>query len=556
MRQTVIILGLVVLACVLLDNTAYVGKPEVEISVTEPASGRNVEDLSRSASFPVVLDYRSSRGIAIDISTNGWTHTGQLVVVATGGGLWLEHGVSRTDLGKNSKGCRSTGADSYRCTVVVSTSRLDKEILTLYPADLESVNLSAVAYRALSSKRASSASSSLILWGFLVLLAAGPALVWIRRACSVRVEEWLLITLGAFWLWVASGHAALLVLVVLAGIYLAALVMQRTGKKNQLLLPAIMLTVLALFAVKFAFPAAAGAFADPGGFGLALPLGASYFAIRAIDLFMACRAGAVGELDLRGVLAFMLFPPTLAAGPITTYGDFRTSTIGKYGLVDWAAGAARMAGGCGKKLLADLLVFPAIGKYGKLVMQDGLSEPGGGYILAMLVLTFIYVYLDFSAYSDMAVGSGRAMGRRVPENFDWPLLRSGLRSYWRCWHMSLSSWVMRRVYLPAFLQCRSGALATFAAMLTIGVWHLPSLSWILWAVHHSLALVAEARVSERLPAVVASVPSETARRGLQVFAIGFTWLWVSLGHSFTIFSDVDFALRIYGKALSSLLFLG
>ncbi|HEX8662045.1 MAG TPA: MBOAT family O-acyltransferase, partial [Brevundimonas sp.] len=175
-------------------------------------------------------------------------------------------------------------------------------------------------------------------------------------------------------------------------------------------------------------------------------------------------------------------------------------------------------------------------------------------ILIMLVANLLYIYLDFSAYCDLAIGAARAGGRRLPENFDWPLVRSGLRRYWRHWHMTLSQWVMRRVYFPAFLASHSTALALFASMLTIGLWHAPTISWSFWALHHSLAMAVEARVSPGSPpeSPRPQGPVARVRTGARhLVGMGFMLAWVSLGHSFTLFAAPRLALETYGRALAA-----
>jgi D-alanyl-lipoteichoic acid acyltransferase DltB (MBOAT superfamily) len=175
-------------------------------------------------------------------------------------------------------------------------------------------------------------------------------------------------------------------------------------------------------------------------------------------------------------------------------------------------------------------------------------------VLIMLVANLLYVYLDFSAYCDLAIGAARAGGRRLPENFNWPLVRGGLRRYWRHWHMTLSQWVMRRVYFPAFLASHSTTLALIASMLTIGLWHAPTISWTLWALHHSLAMAAEGRINPDPPSGEAQ-PGSLAMRvtaaGRHFVGMIFMLGWVSLGHAFTLFAAPRVAIETYLAALSA-----
>ena len=167
----------------------------------------------------------------------------------------------------------------------------------------------------------------------------------------------------------------------------------------------------------------------------------------------------------------------------------------------------------------------------------------------MLVAHLVYIYLDFSAYSDMAIGSARAMGYKVPENFKWPLLRESLSKYWQSWHITLSSWVRRNVFMNVLLASRSIFLATFCTMMAIGLWHKLALGWLLWAVHHSSFLYLEHRVGLLAKR---SYNSWLSKRPITDFCqravrISYVWFLVAAGQSFIMFSDIHLALQAYAS---------
>ena len=120
--------------------------------------------------------------------------------------------------------------------------------------------------------------------------------------------------------------------------------------------------------------------------------------------------------------------------------------------------------------------------------------------------------------------------------------------------MTLSQWVMRRVYFPAFLASHSTTLALVASMLTIGLWHAPTVSWTLWALHHSLAMAAEGRVNPNPAPGAAQMEGLTARAaaaGRHLIGMGFMLGWVSLGHAFTLFAAPRVAIETYLAGLSA-----
>jgi len=101
------------------------------------------------------------------------------------------------------------------------------------------------------------------------------------------------------------------------------------------------------------------------------------------------------------------------------------------------------------------------------------------------------IYFDFAGYSDIAIGSARLFGYRVPENFDWPYLQPNIARFWRGWHMSLTSWITDYVYIPLGGN-RRGELRSagnrLVSMTLCGLWHGAALHFAVWGLYHGLAL--------------------------------------------------------------------
>ncbi len=105
----------------------------------------------------------------------------------------------------------------------------------------------------------------------------------------------------------------------------------------------------------------------------------------------------------------------------------------------------------------------------------------------------IKIYVDFSAYSDIAIGSARLFGIKVPENFDWPYLQTNIMDFWRHWHISLSSWLMDYVYIPLGGSRVPVPRIYFNLLVTMfisGLWHGAGLNFIVWGMLHGLMLAA------------------------------------------------------------------
>jgi D-alanyl-lipoteichoic acid acyltransferase DltB (MBOAT superfamily) len=504
------------------------------------------------AQFPVVLDLAESQSLMLRVHTSGYITTGRLELTFGGGAVEVAHKDRVVALNSDYGDCKprlSEGA--LTCVVLIRTLDLDNEDILIVPA-AGRVKIDTVSFTVIQEKRGTSLKGNVIyaIYGGLALL--GPLFAWLGRTGRQSLLIFPVISLGfiAF----LSVEAAVFLMLFLIYSYLVLLWVNTGGRRKARLLATVLSGfALILLFVKLVLPNVGSMFANPGGFWFALPLGFSYFVIKLVDLTISCYSGAVKKLSLLDYVAFLLFPATLPAGPIFTYDGFKKARIQDYAVTDFSAGVARVLVGLGKKLVADVAIFPYVSASTAafILAPDQVSS---WKILSMLVANFIFVYLDFSGYSDMAIGAGRSMGWRVPENFDYPLARTRLRQYWQHWHMTLSNWVMRRVFVSAVLASRSTVLATFVSMLTIGLWHHLSLTWFLWALHHSTIMTIEEILGKRIkPATTARQP-QGPRRGrwvLHTMSIAYVWIAVSLGHSFTMFSNLEFSLRAYMRAVSA-----
>ncbi len=106
-----------------------------------------------------------------------------------------------------------------------------------------------------------------------------------------------------------------------------------------------------------------------------------------------------------------------------------------------------------------------------------------------LTLYYLTLYLNFSAYTDIAIGTSRFFGFRIMENFNFPILATSIDEFWRRWHMTLTNWCREYVYQPVLGLWRRPMIASYATFVVIGLWHEFSLSRILWGVLHGSALI-------------------------------------------------------------------
>jgi D-alanyl-lipoteichoic acid acyltransferase DltB (MBOAT superfamily) len=223
-----------------------------------------------------------------------------------------------------------------------------------------------------------------------------------------------------------------------------------------------------------------------------LPLGISFFVFQAISYLSDVYSGKIeASRDLLIYASYISFFPQLVAGPIVRFSEVsdllkeRTLSLDAF-----SDGAKRFSLGLSKKVL---IANPA----GQLA--DGIySLPhdqifvGNAWLGAMAY--GIQIFFDFSGYSDMAIGLGRMIGLKLPENFNQPYSAKTLTDFWRRWHMTLSRWFRDYIYISLGGNRRGSArlvLNLSLVFLLCGFWHGASWNFILWGALHGLGLSIE-----------------------------------------------------------------
>jgi len=138
------------------------------------------------------------------------------------------------------------------------------------------------------------------------------------------------------------------------------------------------------------------------------------------------------------------------------------------------------------------------------------SYYGSTTVWLAVVAYAIQIYCDFSGYSDMTIASARCFGLEIPANFNMPYLSRSVSEFWRRWHISLSSWFRRYVYIPLGGNRRGLARAclnTMIVMLLSGLWHGAGWNFVVWGGLHGLAMVAQRLFRVVVPAREGSSPS-------------------------------------------------
>ncbi len=252
-----------------------------------------------------------------------------------------------------------------------------------------------------------------------------------------------------------------------------------------------------------------------------LPIGISFYTFQLLTYVVDVYRGEVpAQKQFFHLLMYVSLFHQCIAGPIVRYQHvadeilMRRSTLG-----DVSRGITRFTVGLGKKaLLANTCGLLA----DRFLLEDGLNTTAEAaaanaekllgqpaLLLWLGVLAYmLQIYLDFSAYSDMAIGMGLMVGFHYRENFDYPYMSRSVTEFWRRWHISLGSFFRDYVYIPLG-GSRRGLPRTIFNLLIVwaltGLWHGASWNFVLWGLYFFIFLALEKlffkRVLDRLPGV-------------------------------------------------------
>lgn len=225
---------------------------------------------------------------------------------------------------------------------------------------------------------------------------------------------------------------------------------------------------------------------------LLLPVGISFYSFQAVSYLVdVCRGTYPAERSLLDFATYLCMFPKLTAGPITDYADLRGQlrqrTVSLEGVV---SGMQLFIFGMGLKVLLSTQIgglwsdVTAIG-------FDSVSTP----LAWMSIFAYSFqLYFDFFGYSLMAIGLGKMMGFRLPQNFKHPYLATSMTDFWRRWHVTLGSWFRDYVYIPLG-GSRAGRCKTLRNLLVVwlctGLWHGAHLNFLIWGLGLFLMIAVE-----------------------------------------------------------------
>ncbi|GLS22324.1 O-acyltransferase [Labrys miyagiensis] len=272
-----------------------------------------------------------------------------------------------------------------------------------------------------------------------------------------------------------------------------------------------------------------------------LPAGISFYTFQSMSYTIDVYKGHMrATRSLVDYLGFVSFFPHLVAGPIMR-ATVLLPQIQRERRFDPAMvedGARQILWGLAKKILvADNLA---------VVVQVAFSSPAQYSALSLLIASVFFsfqIYADFSAYSDIAIGTAKIMGIRLIRNFDTPYFAVNIIEFWRRWHISLTTWFRDYVFFPmggSRVSTRRWLFNIFFVFLISGLWHGANYTFLIWALIHASTYIAVAlghRAGYRMPDGALS----------NIVSALVTFTFVTLAWVFFRAANVETAVQILGR---------
>ena len=224
-------------------------------------------------------------------------------------------------------------------------------------------------------------------------------------------------------------------------------------------------------------------------------IGISYMSFKTIQIMLEISDGLIKEkISIKDYLQFLLFFPTVSAGPIDRSRRF----LKEINEVMPRKEYLELAGDGVYRIVLGLLYKVVLSTY---VYQMLLALNNTGtvvYSIKYMYLYTLYLFFDFAGYSLMAVGSSNILGIQTPMNFNKPFLSVDIKDFWTRWHITLSTWLRDFVFSRVLMQVirkkwfknrlHNATYAYMVNMLVMGFWHGLSVSYIVYGFYHGVLM--------------------------------------------------------------------
>ncbi len=224
-----------------------------------------------------------------------------------------------------------------------------------------------------------------------------------------------------------------------------------------------------------------------------MPIGISFYTFETITYVVDVYRKLHDPLKkFRDYLMYIILFPKLIAGPIIRYHDLADQINDRPDKVDDKLhGFYRFVIGLSKKVI----IANFMGEWATHVFNYDYNTMGAAEAWWGALLYTMQIYFDFSGYSDMAIGLGRMLGFKFPENFHNPYTATSITDFWRRWHITLGSWMRNYLYIPLGGNKTKRPWLVYVNLLIVfiasGFWHGANWSFLFWGLYHGAFIVME-----------------------------------------------------------------
>lgn len=275
---------------------------------------------------------------------------------------------------------------------------------------------------------------------------------------------------------------------------------------------------------------------------LILPIGISYYTFQALGYLIRINRGVEKAERNFGIFAsYLLFFPKFLSGPVERSNHFFPQVHSDLGFSgnNVSIGLRLFLWGLFKKVvIANNLVEPVT------MVYDNIGNYSGFALILVLFLQTIFLYADFSGYTDMALGSAKILGIDLIDNFNRPFLSKSVSELWRRWHISLSSWCNDFIFSPFIVKYRkmgnkAAIIGIFLTFFVIGIWHGANWTFVVLGILQGIAISYEFYTKRKRKKIAAKLP-----KGLvSFFSIVLTFTFFSF--SLVFFNSANINEAIY-----------
>lgn len=291
---------------------------------------------------------------------------------------------------------------------------------------------------------------------------------------------------------------------------------------------------------------------------LIIPVGISYYIFQTIGYLVRINGGfELPEKNFIKFSCFLLFFPKFLSGPVERSNHFlpQMSSLSCFNQATVSSGLRLILFGAFKKIvIADNLRGPVDLVYSNVHEYSGLP------LISVLFIQLIYIYYNFSGYTDIALGTAKLLVINIIDNFNRPFLAKTITEFWKRWHISLSSWCNEFIYFPFIIKYRKlgnvvAALGIFVSFLIIGIWHGANWTFVVLGFFQALAITYEFYTKRYRLKLASKIPiwlTNTISRILVFIFMGISMVLFfsnslsdALYYLTHLFENVDFKINIY-----------